>query len=237
MVRIITVEREYGSRGAEFAHHLSERLGWRLIDQCLVEEIAKEAHVPKATVMSCDERLDPWYYRVGKAFWHGSVDRSPAPTGTLDVFDSERMVTLVRSYLKERVKEGNCVVLGRGAAPALLGTPGAFHIFVYAALSRKVKWFEQNFPAQAAKAHEELAATDRRRAAYVRTYYDQDWADRHLYQLMLNSCMGMEAMVAATLEATALSSSIAAAAEITSAAGSGHSQEWSAETVRHSTSG
>jgi hypothetical protein len=219
MVRIITVEREYGSRGAEFAHHLAERLGWRLIDQCLVEEIAHQARVPKATVLSCDERLDPWYYRVGKAFWHGSVDRGPAPVGTADVFDSERMVTLVRNYLKERVKEGNCVVVGRGAAPALLGTPGAFNIFVYAALSRKIKWFQQNFPDQATRAEAELTATDRRRAAYVRNFYDQDWADCHLYQLMINSCMGMDAMVAAALEASGLASTMGA----TSAAASVHS--------------
>jgi hypothetical protein len=204
MVRIITVEREYGSRGAEFAHQLADRLGWRLIDQCLVDEIAQQARVPAATVMSCDERLDPWYYRVGKAFWHGSVDRSPAPVGTNDIFDSERMVTLIRNYLKERVEEGNCVVVGRGAAPALLGTPGVFNIFVYASQVRKVCWFEEHFPQQAGKAVAELAATDRRRAAYVRNFYQYDWADRHLYQLMLNSCMGMDAMVGATLEASAL---------------------------------
>ena len=204
MVRIITVEREYGSRGAEFAHQLADRLGWRLIDQCLVDEIAQAARIPAATVASCDERLDPWYYRVGKAFWHGSVDRSPAPTGTSEVFDSERMVVLIRNYLKERVQEGHCVVVGRGAASTLLGTPGVFNIFVYAALSRKIKWFQQNFPSQAARAEEELAATDRRRATYVRTFYDQDWTNRHLYQLMLNSCMGMDAMVSATVEAAAL---------------------------------
>lgn len=216
MIRIITVEREYGSRGAEFAHQLADRLDWRLIDQCLVEEIAHAANLPTATVASCDERLDPWYYRVGKAFWHGSVDRSPASTGTSEVFDSERMVVLIRTYLKERVQEGNCVVVGRGAAPALLGTPGVFNIFVYAALSRKIKWFQQNFPDNAARAEEELAATDRRRAAYVRTFYDQDWTNRHLYQLMLNSCMGMEAMVSASLEASALTRSVA----VTSGAGS-----------------
>ena len=96
------------------------------------------------------------------------------------------------------------MVVGRGAASALLGTPGVFNIFVYAALSRKIKWFQQNFPSQAARAEEELAATDRRRATYVRTYYDQDWTNRHLYQLMLNSCMGMDAMVSATVEAAAL---------------------------------
>ena len=206
MVRMITVEREYGSGGAEFAHHLADRLGWRLIDQCLVEEIARSAGVPAATVASCDERLDPWYYRVGKAFWHGSVDRGPAPVGTRDIFDSERMATLVRSYVKDRLAEGNCVVVGRGAAPALIGIPGAFHVFIYASLPRKIKWFQQHFPEQAAKAVEELAETDQRRANYVRRFYDQDWADRQLYQMMINSCMGVEAMVNATLEAAALAS-------------------------------
>jgi cytidylate kinase len=204
MVRIITVEREYGSQGGEFAHRLADHLGWRLIDKCLVEEIARKTGVSSAMVANCDEKLDPWYYRIGKSFWHGSVERLPAIMSESEVFDSERMVTLVREYLKERVAEGNCVVVGRGAACALAGTPGAFHIFVYASIGRKLAWFRREFPDQVDRAEDELAATDRRRASYVRTFYDQDWADRRLYQLMLNSCMGFRAMVGATLEATAL---------------------------------
>ena len=35
-IRVITVEREYGSRGGEFAHDLADRLGWRLLDSELV---------------------------------------------------------------------------------------------------------------------------------------------------------------------------------------------------------
>ena len=31
-IRVITIEREYGSRGGEFAHDLAGRLGWRLLD-------------------------------------------------------------------------------------------------------------------------------------------------------------------------------------------------------------
>lgn len=204
MVRIITVEREYGSMGAEFAHRLADRLGWRLIDKCLVDEIAKKIGMSSSMVANCDERLDPWYYRLGKTFWHGSVERMPAVMHETEVFDSERMATLVGQYLKERVAEGHCVVVGRGAASALAGQPGAFHIFVYASMKRKVAWFREHFPEHAEEAEEELLATDRRRAAYIRRFYDQDWADRRLYQLMLNSCMGFDAMVRATLEATAL---------------------------------
>jgi hypothetical protein len=204
MVRIITVEREYGSMGAEFAHRLADRMGWRLIDRCVVEEIARKTGVESRMVANCDERLDPWYYRLGKTFWHGSVERLPAPMDTDTVFDSERMAGLVREYLKERVAEGQCVVVGRGAASALVGVPGVFNIFVYASLARKLAWFREQFPDRADSAEEELAATDRRRRAYVRRFYDQEWDDRRLYHLMLNSCMGFEAMTGATLEATAL---------------------------------
>jgi cytidylate kinase len=205
MIQVITVEREYGSRGAEFAHHLSERLGWKLIDQCLIDEIAQKAGVTKTLAERCDERLDPWYYRFGKAFWHGSLERLPALPET-HVFDSERMVEFVREYLEDVAARGGAVVVGRGAAAMLARAPGAFHVFVYASQWRKVKWFEEQFPDHAKDAEQELAATDRRRAAYIRRFFNQDWADRRLYHLMLNSCMGFDAMVKAAIDAAGLSS-------------------------------
>ncbi|MGC2638087.1 MAG: cytidylate kinase family protein [Acidobacteriaceae bacterium] len=204
MIRVITVEREYGSRGAEFAHHLADHLGWKLIDQCLIDEVAQKAGVTKKLAQRCDERLDPWYYRFGKAFWHGSVERLPALPDN-QVFDSESMVKFVREYLEEVATAGNVVIVGRGAAAALARAPGAFHIFVFASLWRKVRWFEENFPEHAREAEQELAATDRRRAAYVRRYYDADWADRRLYHLMMNSCMGFDAMVKSAIDAAGIS--------------------------------
>jgi len=203
MIQVITVEREYGSRGAEFAHHLARRLRWKLIDECLVEEVAQKAGVSKGLVERCDERLDPWYYRFGKAFWHGSIERLPALPES-EVFDSESMVPFVRDYMQKIAAEGQCVVVGRGAACILARAPGAFHVFVYASQWRKVQWFEEHFPEHAREAERELAATDKRRAAYIRQYFDQDWADRRLYHMMINSCMGFEAMIQATVDGAGL---------------------------------
>jgi hypothetical protein len=204
MIRMITVEREYGSQGAAYAHHLASRLGWKLIDDCLLEEIAAKAGVQKHLVAQCDERLDPWYYRFGKAFWHGSLERLPGPES--DTFDSDRMVEHVREILRTRAEEGQCVVVGRGAACLLHNVPGAFHVFVHASMPRKVKYIAEQFPEHTANEIEaEILATDRRRAAYIRRYYDMDWTDRRIYHLMMNSCMGFDAMVGATLEAAGLS--------------------------------
>jgi cytidylate kinase len=205
MIRVITVEREYGSRGAEFAHRLARHLGWKLIDQCLIEEVAKKAGVSPDLAERCDERLDPWYYRVGKAFWHGSLERLPA-LPEHEVFDSDSMVGFVRDYLGKIAEEGNCVIIGRGAASILARAPGAFHVFVYASQWRKVKWFEENFPARARDAESELAATDKRRAAYVKRYFEQDWIDRRLYHMMINSCMGCDAMIEAVIDGAGMAS-------------------------------
>ena len=203
MVRVITVEREYGSQGAEFAHRLADNLGWKLIDSCLIEEVARKAKVRKSLAEKCDERLDPWYYRVGKAFWHGSIERMPALPDP-DVFDSERMVRLVREYLHDVAGQGHCVIVGRGAACVLANYPGAFHIFVYATRKRKLQWFESTFPGRADVAEQELLETDNRRQAYVERYYEQQWNDYRLYHLMLNSCMGFDAMINSALEAAGL---------------------------------
>jgi cytidylate kinase len=203
MIKVITVEREYGSQGAEFAHHLAEGLGWRLIDSCLIDEIARKAGVARSSVSRCDERLDPWYYRFGKAFWHGSIDRMPAP-GENGIFDSERMSRLVREYLVKVADEGNCVIVGRGAACVLSSYHGAFHMYVYASKKRKLQWFQSNFADRVHDAEREMEETDRRRAEYVERFYDQDWQNHRLYHLMMNSCMGFEAMVKATVEAAGL---------------------------------
>jgi cytidylate kinase len=207
MVKVITVEREYGSQGAEFADHLAETLGWKLIDSCLIDEIARRAGVEKSQVTRCDEQLDPWYHRFGKAFWHGSVDRLPAPP-TNSIFDSVRMNRLVSEYLLKVAADGNAVIVGRGAACVLTNYPGAFHIFVYASRKRKLQWFQKNFPNRMADAENELEATDRRREEYVRQFYDQQWDNHRLYHLMINSCMGVEAMVKATEEASGLAQQV-----------------------------
>jgi hypothetical protein len=202
-VRVITVEREYGSRGGEFAHELAARLGWRLMDSELVAGAARMAGVDPKLAARFDERLDPWYYRYGKVFWQDSV--FPMASFSDDqVFDSERMLALIRKEIVDAAKEGNCVLVGRGAACALAGQPGCFHIFVYATARAKREWFIHAFPNQAQQADQLLAAFDKRRAAVIRKFYQQEWCARGLYHLLLNSCMGMDEMIAATQGAAGL---------------------------------
>ena len=202
-VRVITVEREYGSHGGRFAHDLAARLGWRLLDSELVAGAARVAGIDPKTAARFDEKLDPWYYRYGKIFWRDPLF-VPASSGEEKMFDSERMLELIREQILAAAQEGNCVIVGRGAACALAGRPGSFHIFVYATASAKKEWFVRAFPEQAHQAEQQLAAFDKQRAAVIRRFYQQEWCSRGLYHMLLNSCLGTEAMIAAAAGAAGL---------------------------------
>jgi hypothetical protein len=201
--RVITVEREYGSRGGEFAHDLAAHLGWRLLDSELPCAAARIAGVSPELAKKYDERLDPWYYRYGKVFWHDS-GYSIAGLSDDQVFDSERMLSLIRKEILNAADQGNCVLVGRGAACALANRPGCFHVFVYATAAAKRDWFVRVFPGQAEQADQTLAATDKRRAALIRKAYQQDWCARGLYHMLLNSAIGNDCMIAAVEGATNL---------------------------------
>ena len=204
-VNVITIEREYGSHGAEFAHDLAARLGWRLLDSELVSAAARAAGIDPKIAAHFDDRLDPWYYRYGKIFWQDPV-YATVPGGEEHAFDSERMLSLIHEQILAAAKQGNCVLVGRGAACALVGFPGCFHVFVYATQKHKREWYMKAFPDQAQHADQHLAAFDKRRAAVIKKFYQQDWCARGLYHMLLNSCIGTEAMIAAVQGAAGVAS-------------------------------
>ena len=84
MIRIITIEREYGSGGGVIAGEVAKRLGWKLWDQLLTEEIARRLDCDCHAVEEHQERRDPAYYRLLKAFMRGE-------TPDVGLLDARRM--------------------------------------------------------------------------------------------------------------------------------------------------
>jgi hypothetical protein len=74
MIRIITIEREYGCGAAGIARELAARLGWKLWDQLLTQEIARFMQCDWSEVKRHEERMDPLYYRLLRSFTLGSYE-------------------------------------------------------------------------------------------------------------------------------------------------------------------
>ena len=109
MIRIITIEREYGSGAARIAATLAAQLGWTLWDQLLTEEVARLAHSNQAEVRKHEERRDPLYYRLLKSFTLGSYEGSPGAPVEDRSTSCESVMTLCASFstLPEKTKYGD----------------------------------------------------------------------------------------------------------------------------------
>jgi cytidylate kinase len=192
MFRLITIEREYGCGGGAIAAKLAQHLGWKLWDRLLTDEIARIANVDPSAVIRCDERMDSRVYRLAKAFWRGSYERSSALGN--QVFDTDRMVSMMEEITERIAQEGNAVVVGRGAPYFLRERSDAFHVFLYAPRAEKVRRLRADGSSES-DAEELVDAVDRERIAYIKHYFNADWPTRSLYHLMLNTAVGDEPVI------------------------------------------
>jgi cytidylate kinase len=200
-VRVVTIEREFGSGGADIARLLAERLGWTLWDQRLTDEIARRVQCDRAAVAEREERNDPLYYRLLKSFLRGSFEGS-LNVPRLKLLDADVIVRLTKQIVDAAANEGQCVIVGRGAAFFLENRPDAFHVFVYAPYGDKVKRLIRSgtAPGEAARLVETI---DHGRADFIKKYFDKDWPCRRLYHLMINSRVGDQAVVQTILNGIA----------------------------------
>jgi cytidylate kinase len=202
MIRVITVEREYGSGGGEIAQRVAERLNWKLWDQLLTTEIARLMECDCRAVEQHEEKKDPLFYRLFRAFMRGSYEGSlNAPQ--LKIVDTDCIREVAERVVRGAAASGECVIVGRGSVYYLQNCPDAFHVFVYAPLEEKV----QRLRAEGKSEREalELAETvDRDRAAFIKQYFGVEWPDRHRFHLMINSAIGEETAVATVLNAITL---------------------------------
>lgn len=193
MIRVITIEREYGSGGGEIAQKLAARLGWKLWDQLLTQEIAQRMECDCRVVEPIEERKDPGYYRLLRAFMRGSFEGS-ANAARFKTVDTDCVRDVVKKLVPEIAREGNCVIVGRGSAYYLCSRPDAFHVFIYAPFPERVRRLQASGKTE--QEAEELAeSVDRDRADFIKRYFNVDWPARHCFHLMVNSAVGDDVTV------------------------------------------
>lgn len=197
MIRTITIEREYGCGAAQIAEKLASRLGWKLWDQQLTQEIARLADCRQSEVAQREERCDPLYQRLLKSFALGSYEgyRGGAPVAMLD---SDSIFRFSQRVVEQAAAAGNGVILGRGAQHFLQNRRDTLRFFLYAPTADKVRRLVAEGNTQA-HAEALVDTVDRERAAFIKNYFHADWPNRAVYHAMFNTAAGEDTVVEAML--------------------------------------
>jgi hypothetical protein len=137
VIRIITIEREYGCGAAGIAQKLATRLSWKLWDQLLTQEIARFARCNQSDVKQREERRDLLYYRLLRSFALGSYEGN-ASVSPVESLDADSIVRISELVVNQAAAAGNGVIVGRGSQHFLRDRDDTLRFFLYGSKKEKI---------------------------------------------------------------------------------------------------
>jgi hypothetical protein len=197
VIRIITIEREYGAGGGIIAKKVADRLGWKLWDQLMTCEIARLCHCSEAEVEGREERVDSLYYRLFKSVLRGSFEGS-VNLPRLQLLDADSILRITEQVTQKAAAEGNCVIVGRGSQHFLRDRDDTLRVFLYAPTEAKVRRLRAE-GINEEEAEEAVSTVDSERAAFIEKYFHLQWPTRPTYHAMLNTDFGDDTVISTVL--------------------------------------
>ncbi|MCP5104605.1 MAG: BON domain-containing protein [bacterium] len=164
---VITISRQLGSQGTEIAQLLCDGFKYQCLDKESLEAAFDQYGIPKDSVDRYDEKKP----------------------GIWDIFktDKARYLHFMKGVFFEFARKGNCVMLGRGGQAILGNIPGVLHVRVVAPWENRVERIMERYECDKRHAEKVIHHTDNERAGFHKFFFDYNWEDVNLYDLVLNT--------------------------------------------------
>ncbi len=184
---IITVSRLFGSGGSEVAASVARELGWSLLDNGVVDQVAARLGITPAQVAAREERVPSLVERLTDALTMSSQEWLTPMTAARRPPTDEQLIEVTRKVVEEAVVAGPLVIVGRGAQAMLAERTDAIHVFCYAPREALIARTMERDHLGAEEAARTVDDTNARREAWVRRYWDRNWKASENYHISLNT--------------------------------------------------
>ena len=186
---LITVTRQYASGGSDIARLVARALGWTLIDNEFVDQVARRAGLPRAEVAQLEERAPGLLERLARTLAVASPEMFITTAGAPPPLDADEttIVQMTERVIAEAAAEGRVVLVGRGAQAVLAQRPNALHVYVVASTAWRRKLAVERLGVDPANVDKVVDETDKERDHYVKAHYGRDRQDVTVYDLVLNA--------------------------------------------------
>ena len=184
---IITISRQYASRGSEVAEHVARRLGWQLYDNSVVDTVAARLGITPAEVSAREERRPSMAERLASAITLSAPEMMPTVGDPATSLSEERLVEMTSRVMQEAVQAGPAVIVGRGAQCLLASRTDALHVFCYAPMEALVAHAVEKLGVRREDAHRTVTEMNEQRDDYVKRHWKREWRDLANYHLCVNT--------------------------------------------------
>jgi cytidylate kinase len=181
--QFLTISREAGSRGAEVARRLGDRLGWAVLDKNIVDRLAGDLKLEPRVLELLDETRINWFSET-----------------LLNLFNSRLVaqqgyVELLGKVIALAAASEPVVIVGRGAH-LILPPDAGLRVRVVAPLATRVQWLAEAEGLDLQAADKRVDAIDADRRAFVSRNFRQESTDASVFDLVVNAAsLGVDGCV------------------------------------------
>lgn len=186
---LITVTRQYASGGSDIARLVAKALGWTLIDNEFVDQVARLAGLPAEEVAQREERAPGLLERLASTLAVASPEMFISTGGSPPAVDADEatIIKMTERVIAEAAAEGRVVLVGRGAQALLALRGNALHVYVVASTPWRRKLAVERLDVDPANVDRVVDETDKQRDRYVKSHYGRDRQNLTTYDLVLNA--------------------------------------------------
>jgi len=194
---IITISRQFGAGGSEVARRVADALGWRVVDNELIDRVAAKAGLPPEEVAQREERAPGFIERLARALARSAPELFPAPAEKVPEPEEATLLRVTETVVAELAAEGRVVLVGRAASAVLRGEHDAMHVKIVAPVALRLRAAVERLGLDPKEAEKVLQETDANRARYLKQHYGRDWEDTANFHMVLNTgALGLDEVVA-----------------------------------------
>jgi cytidylate kinase len=188
---VICISGILGAGGGDVGRMVAGSLGYRLVDEEIVQQAAESNDVSVTDLADAERRtkvIDRLTRNLAAA--GGAAGFMGVGAGPIDInfgADPKSLRALIQKSIHETAEKGDVVIVSHAASYALAGSKDALRVLVTASPETRADRAAKDGSLDKKKATKAIADSDAQRAAYLRRFYSIDDELPCHYDLALNS--------------------------------------------------
>ena len=173
VANVVCISRAMYTGAENIAHEVAQELGFRYVDEEIVERAAQKRNLTPTEVASAERRKNFLVTALADIADHGSDLIAYFANNKEAQRPSDELRNLIRQAINETADEGRVVIVAHAASYALARRKQVLRVLITGSeFGRVMKWAPTAGGASPTEAGEAIRASDAARADYLRRFYD-----------------------------------------------------------------
>ena len=181
---VITISRQFGTGGHEIGVELARRLGVKLLDKQIINEVARRFCVVEEAVEKIEARNPLWrddFTQFYRSYMSGAEYNGQEHDET-----SRQLFEAQAEAIRKIASQESCVIVGRCGFYIFHDHPNCLKIFIHADDSCRKRRIATKYDIAECDAAAMLVDNDYSRDLYTKTFTGMEWQNACNYDVTLN---------------------------------------------------